>query len=167
MPKRKTDNTMPKRKIDNRTNNYLQNTTQKTKDRAALTPLKTGGELRYSIRVSSFCSTSETCRAMSLSTCNRFILWCTIREILYYSSYIRWFCCVLFSLFFLSLFQHTLWKNMVHDCRTHFPWGYRGRGRMIVWVIVVFCNFSAISSREKVNCQWNDDDVGFVLDQHV
>ena len=33
-----------------RTNNDLQNTTQKTKDRVTLTPLKTGGELRWSGR---------------------------------------------------------------------------------------------------------------------
>ena len=37
---RRTDNTMAKRKI---TNNDLQNTTQKNKDRATRNPLKTGG----------------------------------------------------------------------------------------------------------------------------
>jgi len=26
---------------------------------------------------------------------------------------------------------------------------------------------SAISWREQVNCQWDDDDVHFVLDQHA
>jgi hypothetical protein len=35
------------------TNNDLQNTTQKTKDRETRTPLKPGGELRCSGRVSS------------------------------------------------------------------------------------------------------------------
>jgi hypothetical protein len=40
---------MAKRK---RTNNDLQNTTQKTKDRTTRTPLKTGGELRGSGMVS-------------------------------------------------------------------------------------------------------------------
>jgi hypothetical protein len=38
---RRIDNAMPKRK---RTNNHLQNTTQKTKDRAKRTPIKTGGK---------------------------------------------------------------------------------------------------------------------------
>ena len=27
--------------------------------------------------------------------------------------------------------------------------------------------FSAISWREQVNCQWNEDEVRFVLDQHA
>ena len=48
----RTDNTTAKR-----TNNDLQNITQKTKDRVAQTPL-TGGELRCSGRVSSSRSTS-------------------------------------------------------------------------------------------------------------
>jgi hypothetical protein len=34
--------------------------THKTKDRVTQTPLKTGGELRCSGRVSSYCSTSDT-----------------------------------------------------------------------------------------------------------
>jgi hypothetical protein len=38
-----TDNTMVKIKKNKRTNNEPQNTTQKIKDRAARTPLKTGG----------------------------------------------------------------------------------------------------------------------------
>jgi len=41
---RRTDNAMDKRK---RTNNDIQNITQKTKDRATRTTLKTGDELRY------------------------------------------------------------------------------------------------------------------------
>jgi hypothetical protein len=41
--KSKKDRQLPK---DNRTNNDLQNTTQKTKDRATRTPLKTESELR-------------------------------------------------------------------------------------------------------------------------
>ena len=40
--RKKTDNTMAKRKKHKRTNNDLQNTTQKTKDRVTRTPLKTG-----------------------------------------------------------------------------------------------------------------------------
>ena len=44
-----------------RTNNDLQNTTQKTKDRVTRTPLKTGSKLKCSERVSSSCSTSGTC----------------------------------------------------------------------------------------------------------
>jgi hypothetical protein len=36
--------------------------TRKTKDRVPRTPLKTGGQLRWSGRVKSSCSTSDTCR---------------------------------------------------------------------------------------------------------
>jgi hypothetical protein len=50
---------MDKRK---RTNNDLQNITHKTKDRGRRTPLKTRGEVRWSGRVSSSCSTSGTHR---------------------------------------------------------------------------------------------------------
>ena len=38
------------------------------------------------------------------------------------------------------------------------------------WVSIVllqFSNFSAISWREEVNFQWDDDEVCFVLDQHA
>ena len=52
---RRIGNTMVKR-----TNNDIQDTTLKTKERATQTPLKTGGELRFSRRVSSSCSTSAT-----------------------------------------------------------------------------------------------------------
>jgi hypothetical protein len=48
--------------IRKRTNNDLQNTTQKTKDQVTRTLLKTGDELRYTGRVSSSCSTSGTHR---------------------------------------------------------------------------------------------------------
>ena len=44
------------------TNSDLQNTTQKTKDRATRSPLKSRRELKCSGRVSSFCSTGVTCR---------------------------------------------------------------------------------------------------------
>jgi 4-diphosphocytidyl-2C-methyl-D-erythritol kinase len=50
-----------KKKKFNRTNNDLQNITQKTDDRVTKTPLKTSGELRSSGRVGSSCSTSGTC----------------------------------------------------------------------------------------------------------
>jgi hypothetical protein len=49
-------------KKDNRTNSDLQNITHKTKDRVTRTPLKTGGKLRCSGRVSSSWSTSGTRR---------------------------------------------------------------------------------------------------------
>ena len=49
------------------TNNDLQNTTQKTKDRATRTPLKTGCEHMCPGRVSSSCSTSGT-RGVTLDT---------------------------------------------------------------------------------------------------
>jgi hypothetical protein len=45
-----------------RIHNDLQNTIQKTKDRTTRTPLKTGGELGSSERVSSSCSTNDTHR---------------------------------------------------------------------------------------------------------
>jgi hypothetical protein len=45
------------------------NTTQKTKDRAKRTPLKTGGELRCSGRISSVCSTSYTHRVTQKIIC--------------------------------------------------------------------------------------------------
>ncbi len=45
-----------------RTNNDLQNITQKTKDRATQFPIKTGGELRYPGWVSRYCSTCDTRR---------------------------------------------------------------------------------------------------------
>jgi len=50
---------MTKKKKDN---NDLQNITQNAKYRATRTPLKIGGELRCSGRVSSYCSTSGTSR---------------------------------------------------------------------------------------------------------
>ena len=49
-------------KKDKRTNTYLQDTIQKTKDRITRTPLKTGGELMCSRMVGSSYSTSDTCR---------------------------------------------------------------------------------------------------------
>jgi hypothetical protein len=42
------------------TNNDLQNITHENKDQVTRTPLKPGGELRCSVRVSSSCSTSGT-----------------------------------------------------------------------------------------------------------
>ena len=50
------------KKKDKSTNNNLQNITHKTKDRVTRTPLKPGGELMCSRRVSSSCSTSDTRR---------------------------------------------------------------------------------------------------------
>ena len=51
----------PKKK-EKRTNNDLQNTTQKTTGQATRTPLKSSGEFRCSGRVSSSCSTRDTRR---------------------------------------------------------------------------------------------------------
>jgi len=53
---------MAKRKKDKRKTDYLQSTTQKTKNRATRTPLTTGGKFSCSRTVSSSCSTSDTCR---------------------------------------------------------------------------------------------------------
>ena len=44
------------------------------------------------------------------------------------------------------------------------------RSMLSEWVIVVHANsaiLSAISSREQVNFQWDDDEARFVLDQHA
>ena len=60
--RRRTDNTMAKKKKYKRTNKDLQNITHKTKDRVTRTPLKTGVELRCSGRVGSSCSTSDVRR---------------------------------------------------------------------------------------------------------
>ena len=60
--KSKKDRRNDQMKKDKRTNNDLQNTTHKTKDRVTRTPLKTGGELRCSGRVSSSCFTSGISR---------------------------------------------------------------------------------------------------------
>ena len=54
-------------KKDNRTNNHLQNITQKTKDRARRTSLKTMGEHRCSGMVCSSCSTCDTHRITLLT----------------------------------------------------------------------------------------------------
>ena len=60
-----------RKKNDKRTNNDLQNCftkhTHKTKYRVTRTPLKTGGEVRYSGKVSSFCSKRGT-RRVTLAT---------------------------------------------------------------------------------------------------
>jgi len=50
------------KKKDKRTNDDLQNVTHKTKDRATRNPLKAGDELRFSGRVNSSCSSSDTHR---------------------------------------------------------------------------------------------------------
>ena len=52
------------------TTNELQNTTQKTKDRATRTPLKTGDEHRCSGRVGSSCSTCGTCCVTHMVICH-------------------------------------------------------------------------------------------------
>ena len=59
--RRRTDNTMAKRKSTKGRTRSTKHT-YKTKDRVTRTPLRTGGELRCSGRVRSFCSTSGTRR---------------------------------------------------------------------------------------------------------
>ena len=56
--RRRTDNTMAKRK-GTKGHTTIYKHTYKTKDRVTRTPVKTGGELRCSRRVSSSCSTSQ------------------------------------------------------------------------------------------------------------
>ena len=62
LPKDRQYNGQKTKKKYERTNNDLQITTQKTKDRATRTPIRTweGVELRFSGRVSSSCSTCDT-----------------------------------------------------------------------------------------------------------
>jgi len=57
----RTDNTMATRKVQKDKQRSTKHT-YKTKDRVTRTPLKTGGELRRSGRVSSSYSISGTCR---------------------------------------------------------------------------------------------------------
>jgi hypothetical protein len=57
--RRKTDNTMTKR-----ANSNLENTTQKTKDRATRRSLKTEDELSCTGSISRSCSTSDNRRAI-------------------------------------------------------------------------------------------------------
>ena len=59
--RRRTDNTMTKRKVQKDKQRSTKHT-RKTKDRVTRTPLKTGDELRCSGRVSSSYSTSDTRR---------------------------------------------------------------------------------------------------------
>ena len=59
--------TMDKRKRDKRTNNDLQNITQKTNDQSTSTPTNNTGELTCPRRVSSSCSTRGT-RRVSIVT---------------------------------------------------------------------------------------------------
>jgi hypothetical protein len=66
--KSKKDRRNDQMKKDKRTNNDLQNTTHKTKDRVTRTPLKTGGELRCSGRVGSSCFTSGISRVNLVTT---------------------------------------------------------------------------------------------------
>ena len=57
---KRTDNTMgPKKKGQKDKQLFTNHYTKKTKDQATRTPLSTGGELRYSGRVSSYCSTRD------------------------------------------------------------------------------------------------------------
>jgi hypothetical protein len=55
------------RSHESKKDNDLQDTTHKTKDGVTRTPLKRGGELKCSGRVSSSCSTSDT-RRVNLGT---------------------------------------------------------------------------------------------------
>ena len=59
--RRRTDNTMAKRKVQKDKQRSTKHT-YKTKDPVTRTPVKTGGELMCSGRVSSSCSTSVTRR---------------------------------------------------------------------------------------------------------
>ena len=59
---------MKKKVNKKRSNNDIQNTKQKTKDRATRTPPKTGGKLKCSGRVGSSCSKCGTRRVTLLTT---------------------------------------------------------------------------------------------------
>ena len=78
------------KKTDKRTNNDLQNTTQKTSIRATRTPLKTGGELRCSGRVGSSCSTSDSRRVTLVTKPVVSHEWSKDREVLMTSGKYPW-----------------------------------------------------------------------------
>jgi hypothetical protein len=80
----KTDNTMAKRKRSKE--NDLQNTTQKTKDWATRTPLKTGDEHRCSGRLSSSCSTSGI-RPVTVKRDTSLLLLISCRTTVYVNKY--------------------------------------------------------------------------------
>jgi hypothetical protein len=71
-------------------------------------------------------------------------------------------------------FIYLLYKNLyIISTKTQF-WSlqssYQQGWRRTPWVIVVLCQFSNLSYmswREQVNCQWDDDEFRFVLDQHA
>ena len=68
-------NTLANRNSQNlKTTNDLQNITQKTKYRVTLTPLRTGGELRFSRRVSGSCSSSGT-RCGTVTWHKHYVIW--------------------------------------------------------------------------------------------
>jgi hypothetical protein len=77
--RRRTDNTMGKRK---RTNNDLQNYTNRTTNRVTRTPPKTWGELRCSGRVSSSCPTGITRRVNLIINLVISLEWGKDREVL-------------------------------------------------------------------------------------
>ena len=94
---RRTDNTMVKRQKNRQHNGqkkkYKQRSTKhtyKTKDRVTRTPLKPGGELRCSGRVSSSCSTSCTCRVNLVTNPVRSHEWGKDREVLTTSGTYPW-----------------------------------------------------------------------------
>ena len=59
-----------KKQENKRTNNDLQNTTQKTKDWSTRTPLKTGGELRCLVRVGNLYSCYKRCDMSCMVICD-------------------------------------------------------------------------------------------------
>ena len=79
---------------ETRTNNNLQNTTQKTKDRATQTPLETEGELRCSGRVSSSCSTSGSHRVTIVSNSIKSHEWRKDRETFKTGGTYPWSCVI-------------------------------------------------------------------------
>ena len=71
----------------------------------------------------------------------------------------------------LSTVYYIKLKATLYRKKTSFVTAWNIMNRCVnEWVIVVkpqFSNFSAISWREQVNFQWDDDEVRFVLDQHA
>ena len=68
------------------------------------------------------------------------------------------------------MFNMCYCKYQMLDIHKKYHWYLMFNMWVSEWAIVVlhqFSNYSAISWREQVNFQWDDDEVSFVLDQHA
>jgi hypothetical protein len=129
--------------------------TYKTKDRVTLTPLKTGGDVMCS------CHLYDHYHGGESATFRPFVLFpfaIVLSVILRYTD---------------SDYPFGIFKHVLLDEHATLPYSIN-KGQSLVqqveWVIVVkrqLSNFSAISWREQVNFQRDDDEVRFILDKHA